>query len=97
MLPLALSILFNNMIEIESSVTAFSAYMTFHSGNTELCEIKSHSRLITPQNFAPVPGADFILNPKLRRSNSEANPGTIINAVTGQVVPAQFKGFGFCE
>lgn len=84
---------FNNMIEIESSVTAFSAYMTFHSGNTELCD-KITFEIDNSQNFAPVPGADFILNPKLR-SNSEANPGTIINAVTGQVVPAQFKGFGF--
>ena len=38
MLPLGVVYTFNNMIEIESSVTAFSAYMTFHSGNTELCD-----------------------------------------------------------
>lgn len=36
-------------------------------------------------NYVPTPDADFYLNPKTR-SNSEANPRTIINAKTGEIL-----------
>lgn len=46
------------------------------------------------EKMSPVEGADFVLNPKIR-NNSEANPATIINSATGNVVSSTFTGFGF--
>ena len=45
------------------------------------------------EDYAPITGASFYLNPR-NRNNSEENPLTIINAVTGQVVPSTMTGFG---
>ena len=44
----------------------------------------------------PTAGADFILSPA-SRSNSEANPKTIINAADGSVVPSTWNGFGLAS
>lgn len=44
------------------------------------------------EDYSPVAGAHFILNPKTR-NNSEANRESIINQVNGQIVPSIFKGF----
>ena len=84
---------FANMIEIESTAPTFSTYMHFHTGSTELRDKISFS-VDNTQNFAPIGGADFIFNPKLR-SNTESNPATVINTVSGATVPATFKNFGF--
>lgn len=84
---------FSNMIEIESTAPTFSTYMHFYSGDTELRD-KIAFAVDNTQNFAPIGGADFIFNPKLR-SNSESNPATVINTVSGATVPATFKNFGF--
>lgn len=46
------------------------------------------------ESFAPTPGADFILNPKVR-SNTEADRDTIVNAADGSVVTASFSGVSF--
>ena len=45
------------------------------------------------EDYAPTANAYFYLNPRTR-NNNEDNPRTIINAVTGQVVPSEFVGFG---
>jgi hypothetical protein len=84
---------FSNMIEINSKSTSFSAYMTFMSGNTQLRDKITFS-VDNSQNFAPTDGADLIINPKLR-SNTEIEPATIINTVSGATVPAKFYNFGF--
>lgn len=84
---------FSNMIEIDQTATAFSTYMHFRSEGKELRD-KIAFEVDNSQNFAPVPGADLIINPKLR-SNTESNPATIINAVNGQIVPSTFRNFGF--
>ena len=45
------------------------------------------------ENFAPVSGADFYLNPAAR-SNSESNPFSIVNAMNNAVVPSTWSNFG---
>lgn len=84
---------FGNMVEIDSKETAFSAYMLFHSGDVELRE-KISFEVDNSQNFAPIEGADLIINPKLR-SNTEDMPASIINTVTNEMINAEFKNFGF--
>lgn len=84
--------IFATMLEIESSYTEFSVRLQIRSGD-ELLETLTLS-IDNSQNFAPTEGADFILNPKLR-SNQESNPATVVNAVTGETVAAEFNGFGF--
>ena len=45
------------------------------------------------EDYAPITGADFVLNPK-NRNNSESNPRTIINQQTGAVVEGSvFENF----
>lgn len=46
------------------------------------------------EKMSPVEGATFVLNPKVR-NNSESNPNTIINSVSGRNVNSTFTGFGF--
>lgn len=84
---------FGNMVEIDTKETTFSAYMLFLSGDKELRDRISFE-VDNTQNFAPIDGADLIINPKLR-SNSEVSPNTIINTVTGETVTAKFNNFGF--
>lgn len=84
---------FSNMLEIESSAESFSIQMQFTSGE-QVLKNPIWFEIDNTQNFAPVSGADFILNPKLR-SNTESEPATVINAADGSVIPAEFKGFGF--
>lgn len=84
---------FGNMVEIDSKETAFSSYMLFTSDGSQLRERISFE-VDNSQNFAPTEGADLIINPKLR-NNSEDNPATIINTVTGATIAAQFNNFGF--
>lgn len=84
---------FGNMLEIDSGIEAFSVEMHFTSGEAVLREPVSFE-VDNTQNFAPVSGADFILNPRLR-SNTESDPATVINAADGSVIPAEFRGFGF--
>ena len=42
------------------------------------------------QDFSPVAGAHFFLNPKVR-NNSEANWKRIVNQVTGQIIPSTWS------
>lgn len=84
---------FSNMLEIESGVTEFSVRVLFESGGVSLRDYISMG-VDNSMNFAPTSGADLIINPKLR-SNSETNPATIINTVSGEEVAATFSGFGF--
>ena len=44
-------------------------------------------------DFSPVAGAHFFLNPKVR-NNSEANWQTIINQMSGDPVPSTWQGYG---
>ena len=84
---------FGNMVEIDTKETAFSAYMLFTTGDIALRERMSFE-IDNSQNFAPVEGADLIINPKLR-SNTEDNPARIINSVRNDEIPSVFKNFGF--
>ena len=80
------------MVEIDSELEAFDAYVHFQSGESQL-----HSKLKVAvdnaENFAPVSGADFILNPRLR-SNEETDPRTILNAAKNNAaVESKWEGF----
>ena len=45
------------------------------------------------ENFSPVSGADFYLNPSTR-SNAEATPLSIVNAANGATIPSTWVNFG---
>ena len=80
----------------DPSIETLYAYM--------LIEDESGNELADPVFFTigneasnnPTAGADFILSPA-SRSNSEANPKTIINAADGSVVPSTWNGFGLAS
>lgn len=82
----------SNMIEIEDARTNFSARLDAVSNNAILKEFVLD--IDNSQNFSPTAGADFIFNPKLR-SNQETNRDTVINAANGEVIDAEFHGYGF--
>lgn len=83
---------FATMFEIESDLTEFGLRM--HINSEETTKETLMLSVDNSQNFAPTKGADFILNPKLR-SNQEEGRNTIINAVNGETIEAEFNGFGF--
>ena len=96
-------------VEIEGDgssqhVNEYLAYLRFfrYGANEEVINFMRESvqamRFITitvdnSKDFAPVAGAWFSLSPRTR-NNSETNKFTIINHQTGEVVPAEFHGFG---
>jgi hypothetical protein len=96
-------------VEIESDgssqqINEYLAYLRFfrYGANDEVINFMRESiqamRFITitvdnSKDFSPVAGAWFSLSPRTR-NNSETNKFTIINHVTGEVVPARFTGFG---
>lgn len=86
------SFIFNLEIETESNED-FHAIMSFTSGSIVLRDPLG-VRIENSENFAPISGADFFLNPKVR-NNSEDNPATIINYMTKQEVEATFEGLSF--
>ncbi len=86
------TLIFDLEVETEDN-SNFPASMTFTSDGTAL---RDSLRVVidNSENFAPTSGADFFLNPKTR-NNSEENPSTIVNAMTGQAVKATFEGLSF--
>ena len=96
-------------VEIEGDgssqhVNEYLAYLRFfrYGANEEVINFMRESvqamRFITitvdnSKDFAPVAGAWFVMSPRTR-NNSETNKFTIINHQTGEVVPAEFHGFG---
>ena len=86
---------FANTLEVDSEDEAFGAYVRVYNGAGVLVDQSVAFQIDNRNNFNPTSGADFILNPKLR-DNNEANPNTIINAATGEIVGATFSSnFGF--
>ena len=83
---------FTNMVEIEETEKTFAARMDIMSGGVNMATYVIE--VDNSQNFAPTEGADFIFNPKIR-SNKEEDRESVVNAATGEVVEAEFKGFGF--
>lgn len=80
---------FYNTLEVESTVAMINATLTVKTADMTVTEsIVIDNR----EDFNPVAGADFVLNPKTR-SNTEKNPFTIINDVNGSTVNATFLGF----
>lgn len=85
-------------IEIENSVDdTLYCYLHVYSGEEDILYSSCGRRnfAITVDNrekFSPTSGANFFLNPK-NRNNSEANPFTIINAMNGEKINAEFVGF----
>lgn len=83
----------NNVIEIDSDETTINAYMHFKSGDTTIHPVLGFE-VDNTENFSPTSNPDFVLNPR-SRTNEEANPAIIINAVNDTIVPSTWKGFGF--
>jgi hypothetical protein len=82
---------FYNSIQIDSQSDYINATMIVSSANdTQTYPFVIDNR----EKMSPTAGADFVINP-LRRSNSESNPNTIINDVTGNAVTATFTNFNF--
>lgn len=81
-----------NVIEIESDEVKIDAYMRFLSGDTEIHSMIGFT-VDNAENFAPTSGYSMAINPR-SRTNDEANPQTIIDSVTGNVLPSVWKNFG---
>lgn len=81
-----------NVIEIDSDADIINAYMRFYSGNAEIHPMMGFV-IDNSENFSPTANPDFVLNPR-SRTNEESNPKTIINTVTGEIVPSTWLNFG---
>lgn len=83
---------FYNTLEIEATPDYLDAVVTVRTiDHTESYNIT----IDNSQKMSPTEGANFILNPKTR-SNTEANPGTIINEGTDtNEITSVFTGFDF--
>lgn len=81
-----------NVIEIDSDADIINAYMRFYSGNAEIHPMMGFV-IDNSENFSPTTNPDFVLNPR-SRTNEESNPKTIINTVTGEIVPSTWLNFG---
>jgi len=79
-------------LELDSNADSIPAMVTVES-NEFNCTPYSIN-IDNTEKMSPVTGATFVLNPKIR-NNSEENPNTIINSVTGNTVSSTFSGFGF--
>lgn len=87
---------FNSVVEIEDAVgSSILAMFRAVSDDTNMSAAYP-VQVDNSQNYAPAPGADFIINPRLR-SNSETNPAKVINARTGQDIGATMTGFTFAD
>lgn len=81
-----------NVIEIESEELHIDAYMRFLSGDDEIHDMIGFS-VDNTENFAPTAGYGMAINPR-SRTNDEVNPQTIINSVTGEIIPSVWNNFG---
>jgi len=89
-------------VEVEGSAAEYTAYLRMfrYDSNDDPVNFmfeSLHQRSVTitvdnSEDYSPVAGANFVLNPK-NRNNSESNPFTIINQQTGAVVPSTWEGF----
>lgn len=89
-------------VEVEGSDPEYTAYLRifrYGANNTPVNFMYEsiHQRNITitvdnSEDYSPVAGANFVLNPK-NRNNSETNPFVIINQQTGNVVASTWTGF----
>jgi len=76
---------------ITSQLSEIAAYMRIEDLEGNELHNPVYFEIENNQDFAPVSNPVFVLQPSTR-SNSEANPCTIINAVTGQVVASEGWG-----
>lgn len=81
-----------NVIEIESDEISIDAYMRFYSGDKEIHGMIGFT-VDNTENFAPTAGYSMAINPR-SRTNDESAPMTIVDSVTGAVLPSTWKGFG---
>lgn len=82
---------FYNTLEIDSVLNYLDLTVVVRTVD----QTESYSiRVDNTEKMTPTAGADFVLNPKVR-SNSETNPGRIINEVSGDTIQADFNGFSF--
>jgi len=89
-------------VEVEGSDAEYTAYLRIFRYGANDTPINFmfesiHQRNITitvdnSEDYSPVAGAHFVLNPK-NRNNSESNPFVIINQRTGEVVASSWSGF----
>ena len=75
----------STMLGIESESDEIAGYMRIEDEEGNTLHNPVYFAISNNQDFAPVSNPAFVLQPSTR-SNSEANPRTIINAATGQVV-----------
>lgn len=84
-------------IEIsDTTIETIYAYMVIEDENGNELADPVFFTISNEASNNPTAGADFILAPA-SRSNSEANPKTIINAATGELVPSTWNGFGLAS
>lgn len=81
-----------NVIEIESDEVNIDAYMRFISGDKEIHDMIGFT-VDNTENFAPTSGYSMAINPR-SRTNDEVNPQTIIDTVSGAVLPSVWRNFG---
>lgn len=81
-----------NVIEIESDEVNIDAYMRFYSGDKEIHDMIGFS-VDNTENFAPTAGYTMAINPR-SRTNDESDPMTIVDSVSGAVLPSKWTGFG---
>lgn len=84
-------------IEItDTTIETIYAYMVIEDENGNELADPVFFTISNEASNNPTAGADFILAPA-SRSNSEANPKTIINAATGEIVQSTWNGFGLAS
>ena len=85
----------SNVIEIDSEDEEINAYMRFFSGANEIHTMLGFI-IDNHENFSPISGPDFVLNPR-SRTNDEATPNLIINGANNQTINSLWEGFKFTK
>lgn len=75
-----------------TALTEFDAYMHIEDENGNPLSDSIFFEIRNSADFAPISGAEFVLQPSTR-SNSEAQPQTIINVADGSIVGSVWEGF----
>ncbi len=81
----------STQLGIDSELATVNAYMHIEDTEGNALHDVIFFQISNNQDYAPVSSPDFVLQPSTR-SNSEANPRTIVNAATGQTVAS--SGWG---
>ncbi len=87
---------FDNVVEIEDVTGSTITAMLRAVADGEEMAAAYPCQVDNTLNYAPTPGADFIINPRLR-SNAESNPARIVNARNGEDIGATMTGFTFAD